>query len=152
MTREDGGLPHICLEPRMVGDRVGGEDLGAPGWETWDQGLARRLGGAREQEIMGKTEEGRCGDVSCEQRSEGECLHMCVHMCVYAHAHAHVCYAGGQERGNFSPWLHDCHHHYRAKGISFLRNLLCQALEDISNVPQSFKYHHAIVVQSLSCV
>lgn len=23
----------------------------------------------------------------------------------------HVCYAGEQERVNFSPWLHDCHHH-----------------------------------------
>ena len=28
MTREDGGLPHTCLEPRMLGDRAGREDLG----------------------------------------------------------------------------------------------------------------------------
>lgn len=31
--------------------------------------------------------------------------------CVSALVHTHVCYAGEQERGNFSPWLHDCHHH-----------------------------------------
>lgn len=50
MTREDGGLPHTCLEPRMLGDRVGREDLGllggkrgVKGWQgDWEEHGSKR--------------------------------------------------------------------------------------------------------------
>ena len=90
MTREDGGLPHICLEPRMVGDRVGGEDLGAPGWETWDQGLARRLGGAREQEIMGKKRRGGA-EMSAVSKGVRVSACTCACTCVSMLMHMHMC-------------------------------------------------------------
>lgn len=42
-----------------AGGQGGERGPGTAGWEPWGQGLARRLGGAQEQEVMGKIEEGR---------------------------------------------------------------------------------------------